>query len=196
MIRVRIIADTVERAQSLAGALSENDRIEILETRSLAGESDLDHGALVDATIAIGLSPDEVHRIRGPVVVLAEPTGVQRFGRAVRAWLPLTAAIDEIEAAVFAAAHDFFVLTAEQARRHLRKEASENENAFAEALTARELQVLRMLADGFGNKEIGAELGISEHTAKFHVSQILSKLGVQSRAEAVAIGMRRGLVPI
>lgn len=196
MIRVRIVADTLERAQSLAGALGENDHLEIVETRSLAADTDWDHGALVDTTIALGLTPDEVHRVRGPVVVLAEVAGRERFGRAVRAWLPLTAAIDEIEAAALAAAHDFLVLTSEQARRYLRKDASENETEFAEALTARELQVLRMLADGFGNREIAAKLGISGHTAKFHVSQILAKLGVTSRAEAVATGMRRGLVPI
>jgi DNA-binding CsgD family transcriptional regulator len=58
------------------------------------------------------------------------------------------------------------------------------------------LEVLRMLADGLGNKEIADRLGISDHTAKFHVAQILAKFGAGSRAEAVAIGMRRGLVPV
>lgn len=67
-------------------------------------------------------------------------------------------------------------------------------SAAAEDLTARELEVLRMMADGLGNKQIGARLGISDHTAKFHVSAILGKLGVSSRTEAVAAGLRRGLV--
>jgi DNA-binding CsgD family transcriptional regulator len=53
-----------------------------------------------------------------------------------------------------------------------------------------------MLAAGLGNKAIGARLGISEHTAKFHVAQILGKLDAGSRAEAVSIAMRRGLVPL
>jgi DNA-binding NarL/FixJ family response regulator len=53
-----------------------------------------------------------------------------------------------------------------------------------------------MLAAGLGNKEIGSRLHISDHTAKFHVSQILGKLGAGSRAEAVSIGMRRGIVPL
>lgn len=65
-----------------------------------------------------------------------------------------------------------------------------------EALTPRELQVLRMMADGLANEEIAAQLGISDHTAKFHVAQVLAKLGASSRAEAVAAGMRSGLVPI
>jgi len=61
-------------------------------------------------------------------------------------------------------------------------------------LTARELEVLQLLATGLSNKLIAARLGISEHTAKFHVNAILAKLGVQSRTEAVVRGARLGLV--
>ena len=63
-----------------------------------------------------------------------------------------------------------------------------------EPLTKREKEVLQMLAAGLGNKEIAAKLNISDHTAKFHVGSILGKLGVSTRAEAVATGIRRGLV--
>jgi len=63
-------------------------------------------------------------------------------------------------------------------------------------LTAREIEVLAMLAEGLGNKIIAARLGISSHTAKYHVASILAKLGAGSRTEAVTIGMRRGLVTI
>jgi len=66
----------------------------------------------------------------------------------------------------------------------------------AEHLTARETVVLRLMALGLGNKEIASRLDISEHTAKFHVSSILAKLGAASRTEAVSIGMTRGLVAI
>jgi len=65
-----------------------------------------------------------------------------------------------------------------------------------EHLTARETVVLRLMAIGLGNKEIASRLDISEHTAKFHVSSILAKLGVTSRTEAVTIGILRGLVAI
>ena len=65
-----------------------------------------------------------------------------------------------------------------------------------EELTARERQVLRLLGDGLGNKQIAARLDISEHTAKFHISSILGKLNVTSRTEAVSQGIRRGLIPI
>ena len=63
-----------------------------------------------------------------------------------------------------------------------------------EPLTRREHEVLQMLASGLGNKEIATRLTISEHTVKFHVASILGKLGAASRTEAVALGIRHGLV--
>lgn len=61
-------------------------------------------------------------------------------------------------------------------------------------LTPREIEVLRLLADGLTNKAIGARLKISANTVKYHVNTILSKLGAQSRTEAVVRGSRLGLV--
>jgi DNA-binding NarL/FixJ family response regulator len=63
-------------------------------------------------------------------------------------------------------------------------------------LTARETQVLNLVASGMPNKTIAAQLDISEHTVKFHVGSILGKLGAESRTEAVTIATRRGLVAI
>ena len=63
-----------------------------------------------------------------------------------------------------------------------------------QTLTPRETEVLAMLAEGLGNKTIARELGISEHTVKFHVSSIFSKLNASSRTEAVALGARQGLI--
>lgn len=63
-----------------------------------------------------------------------------------------------------------------------------------EALTRRELEVLRLLAEGSSNKAIAYGLDISEHTVKFHVNSIFAKLHAQSRTEAVAIATRLGLI--
>ena len=63
-----------------------------------------------------------------------------------------------------------------------------------EELSARELEVLQLLAEGLPNKAIGYQLGISEHTVKFHVNAILGKLGVQSRTEAAVQATRLGLI--
>jgi DNA-binding CsgD family transcriptional regulator len=64
------------------------------------------------------------------------------------------------------------------------------------ALTPRELEVLRLVARGLGNKDIAAELNLSTHTVKYHLASVLAKLGVRSRTEAVSLGIRTGLVPL
>ncbi len=64
----------------------------------------------------------------------------------------------------------------------------------AEALTERELEVLNLLAEGLSNKAIAYQLGISDHTVKFHVTALLNKLDAQSRTEAVVKATRLGLI--
>ncbi|MBI4890971.1 MAG: response regulator transcription factor [Acidobacteria bacterium] len=64
----------------------------------------------------------------------------------------------------------------------------------ADALTSRELEVLQLLARGLANKEIAAELGIAEKTARIHVSHILDKLAVEDRTQAVLTAIQRGYV--
>jgi len=73
---------------------------------------------------------------------------------------------------------------------------SSSDQPSLEELTPREIEVLRLLADGLGNKDIAAKLGISEHTIKFHIHSILGKLGAASRTEAVARGLRSGLIEL
>jgi DNA-binding NarL/FixJ family response regulator len=65
-----------------------------------------------------------------------------------------------------------------------------------EQLTLREREVLEMIVEGLTNKEIAAELSISAHTVKFHISSIMGKLNASTRTEAAAIGLRHGLVTI
>ena len=65
-----------------------------------------------------------------------------------------------------------------------------------EPLTERELEVLKLLAQGMPNKEIAAQLVISERTAKFHVSSIMGKLGATNRTEAVSLAAQKGLITL
>lgn len=65
-----------------------------------------------------------------------------------------------------------------------------------EALTAREREVLNLLSQGLSNKLIARELGISEHTVKYHVSSIFAKLGASSRTDAISRGARQGLITL
>ena len=63
-----------------------------------------------------------------------------------------------------------------------------------EPLTPREIEVFELLGKGLSNRDIGAVLEISAHTAKYHVGQILAKVGAATRAEAVSEGLRHGLI--
>jgi DNA-binding NarL/FixJ family response regulator len=67
-------------------------------------------------------------------------------------------------------------------------------DALVDPLTARELEVLQLLAEGLSNRAIAERLKISENTTKFHVTSILGKLGVQNRTEAVTRAARAGLI--
>ena len=72
----------------------------------------------------------------------------------------------------------------------------DSEDELLTELTARELQVLRLLAEGLSNRDIAERLGISEHTIKFHIASILGKLQASSRTEAVTRGVRSGLIEL
>ena len=109
------------------------------------------------------------------------------------------AAVEEVILALTAVAGGVIVLD----RRLGPSLATPSEPAFAasaersiggEALTPRELEVLQLVAEGLPNKTIAARLHVSEHTAKFHVSSIMLKLGAASRTEAVTLAARRGLL--
>jgi DNA-binding NarL/FixJ family response regulator len=70
----------------------------------------------------------------------------------------------------------------------------ENGDPIVDPLTAREREVLQLVAEGLANKQVALSLGISEHTVKFHLSSLYTKLGVTSRTEAIRAGARRGWV--
>lgn len=65
-----------------------------------------------------------------------------------------------------------------------------------EPLTARETQVIELVADGLSNKAIAARLGVSDETVKFHLASVFGKLGASNRTDAVRQALRRGLVPL
>jgi two-component system, NarL family, response regulator YdfI len=135
-----------------------------------------------------------------PTVILAEPgspaVSAQALRAGIRAMLPSEASTDQLTAALQAAAAGLVILhpTEIPAAFPASTLASQPLAELPEPLTRREREVLQMLAAGLANKEIAARLNISDHTAKFHVAAILGKLGAATRTEAVALGIRRGLV--
>jgi DNA-binding NarL/FixJ family response regulator len=101
---------------------------------------------------------------------------------------------DDVAAAIRAAHHDEVHLDPAAARILAKGMRSRNEGQPVEALTDRELEVLSLVGHGRSNKEIATELGITERTARTHVSNILGKLDLQSRTQAALYAVERKLV--
>jgi DNA-binding NarL/FixJ family response regulator len=142
------------------------------------------------------------NQMRPPIVLIVDPLGRAELRHAlhsgVRSILPRNASATEILASIEGAAAGMSVLTSEDMDLLLpaSPESTDAHLIHGEPLSTRETEVLAMLAEGMANKEIAAQLKISEHTVKFHVSSILGKLGASSRGEAVARGVRDGLIMI
>jgi DNA-binding NarL/FixJ family response regulator len=116
-----------------------------------------------------------------------------------RAWgvLPLDCTVDELMAALRAISEGLVVgvpALIEPLLDHRPSTRGDEAVPLIEPLTDREIEVLQLLAQGLANKQIAATLGISEHTVKFHVSGIYTRLGAASRTEAVRLGVRLGLI--
>ena len=103
---------------------------------------------------------------------------------------------DHIAVAIRALTEDLVVLDEGLAPALLGRRAVSADGFHPEQPTSRELEVVQLLAQGLSNKAIGARLGISEHTAKFHVNAILGKLDAQTRTDAVVRAARLGWVLI
>jgi len=138
----------------------------------------------------------------GVVMLTDDPRpalGVERLRRGGRAVLPRHASSEEIVAAIEAVAAGLVVLHPE-AMTSLRSASLARPGAVAavadQRLTAREIEILGLIAEGLGNKAIAARLRISDHTVKFHIASIFAKLSAGSRTEAVTIGVRQGLIMI
>ena len=141
-------------------------------------------------------------RLPPAVVMLTDdtrpPLGVELLRRGGRAILPRHASSEEIVAAIEAVAAGLVVLHPE-AITSLRSATLARPGGAAvadQALTAREIEILSLIAEGLGNKAIAVRLRISNHTVKFHIASIFAKLNAGSRTEAVTIGVRQGLIMI
>ncbi len=212
MIRVLVKASSTTTRAALERLLRANPRFEVIDRSSTAGLRDGSIEAFgPDVVVAqVAGQDDELAQelldwaaAGGPVVVLVDDPAAAWTGDALRAGvkavLPSGLAGEEISAAVEAAVRGLVVLHPEDVENLLSAGARTADGvpaALVESLTPREIQVLRLLAEGLGNKGIASRLEISEHTVKFHVASILGKLGAASRTEAVTLGIRNGLIMI
>jgi NarL family two-component system response regulator YdfI len=180
----------VGAASSFEGAEDDWEELDVLLIRDSGESTD----ELFDSLEENGLARET------PVLLLLEQATPNKANRAIhlgiRGILPTEIAAAQLISAVTAVAQGLLVLQpGELALASASTKTSNGEAAeLFEPLTPREKEVLQMLASGLGNKQIAAHLKISEHTAKFHVASILSKLGASSRTEAVSMGLRRGLI--
>jgi DNA-binding NarL/FixJ family response regulator len=156
-----------------------------------------------DAGLDVALGPDDS---RDPDVVLADHVsgqpgpsiiiddgahGVDAWDADVRAVLPPSIDAELLRAAIRVVAAGLMISETDELRGFSEQPGVDDGEI---VLTPREGEVLGLLAHGASNKAIARALGISVHTAKFHVASVLAKLGARNRSDAVAIGIRRGLV--
>ncbi|HMR98133.1 MAG TPA: response regulator transcription factor [Anaerolineales bacterium] len=155
----------------------ENEADVIITSASFASLSGLQPASPSSAAILL-LSDDQPH--------------VEEMKRSSRVWgiLPTDSSAEELTAAIHALSQGLIVGAPQLLFE------SEDEPVERGPLTERELEVLGLLSRGLANKQIAVELGISEHTVKFHVSSIYTKLNVTNRTEAVRAGLRGGWIAL
>lgn len=206
-MRVALIADDPLARAGLFALLDRVPTISVVFEGAARDElSALFAQSPTDAVVwDLGLDPlassaalEALSRSPSPVVALvSSPSAAsEALSSGARALLPRNAAIDAITAALTAVTAGLIAL--DQAFADLQQRPSATRDSLTDAgsdeLTAREREVLQLLSEALSNKQIAQRLDISEHTVKFHVNAILTKLGAQSRTDAVVRAARIGLV--
>ena len=193
MIRVLLRVASPALRAGLASLLSSDKTIKIvndsldenIEADVIVTSAPLRHASLLrDETDSSSLA--------GILLLSDDQPNVREMRRSSRVWgvLPTDASAEELTAAVHALSQGLVVGTPALLFE------SESEPLAHGPLTDRESEVLGLLAKGLANKQIAVALGISEHTVKFHVSSIYTKLNVTNRTEAVREGLRGGWIAL
>lgn len=203
MIRVLVSAESAVARAGLETVLRSSPNIEVVGSARALEDAAAEVERLSPDVIVAEVSDTMPEPSSAPAAIVLlsrdpEPEWIREALRAgIRAVIPAQASADEIVAAVEAAAAGLVVLDARGLESLIGAPIVASRGfpgAEIQPLTSREIEVLRMIAEGLGNKTIAWKLGISEHTVKFHVGSIMSKIGASSRTEAVSIGIRRGLI--
>jgi NarL family two-component system response regulator YdfI len=211
MIRVLIVAASSISQSGLENLLRSGTSLRIVRVLSEFGQLSESVEELQPDVVVAEITgqdrtlPEEVLKLteEAPVaiVLLVDDANTERdldaLRNGVRAVLPRNMSPGGIIAAVEAVGVGLAVLLPEGLDSLLRESGASQRAVsppLVEALTPREIEVLGMMVEGWGNKEISTRLGISEHTVKFHVASIMGKLNASSRTEAVTSGIRHGLI--
>jgi NarL family two-component system response regulator YdfI len=147
--------------------------------------------------LPVRVSPDAAARLPAVLVLGDEPTAIwagRAFRSGARGALARTASTEQIVSAVLAVAAGLVVREPNAGESVAQPFREPVVDRALQPLTAREIEILGLLAEGLGNKVIAGRLGISEHTVKSHLTSIFAKLDVSTRAEAVASAARLGVI--
>jgi DNA-binding NarL/FixJ family response regulator len=194
LIRVILIAPSPAMRAGLRSILASDPDIRIVGEDRLWSNplSDGNSEADVVITTSASLGFEEMEAPIAPAVLFLrdEPMNPQAATKWSTVWgiLPLETSPGELCAAVRALAEGLIVGAPQLLM------SSEDAAPEQGPLTDREAEVLGWLAKGLANKQIAAELGISEHTVKFHISSIYAKLNATNRTQAVREGLRNGWI--
>lgn len=204
-IRVLVVAENPLARAGLAAILESQPGLAVVGQTAPDAELTSAFAAYLPDALAWDLGWDaaglemlvDVRDIAPPVLLLvasadAVPDALSQGARAV---LPQDAAAEALAAALMAVARGLVVMTPEMLPASLLSAGGEPPIP-VDGLTARELEVLVLVAEGLANKAIASRLGISDHTVKFHINAVMSKLGAQSRTEAVVRATRLGLITL
>ncbi|MEH2085026.1 MAG: response regulator transcription factor [Nostoc sp.] len=208
MIRVMVVATSPVVRAGLSAVVTTNPRLTVVGSASDLDVLASEVGQLQPDVVLIDLSgnfpqavweklltiQEQQYRL-GIIVIVEELDSIDletALRSGIRGILPSTSTESEIIAAVEAIAFGLLALHPDAVELlSIREKVVANP---VQTLTPREIEVLGMLGSGLGNKAIAKRLHISEHTVKFHLSSIFQKLSVSSRTEAVAVGVRLGLI--
>ena len=202
MIRVTIVSPNPALRIGLREMLSRQSDIKVVgETVDLASVNQNETEVAVLASVssvrlleskpafAILFLTDDIQSVRSMLNSSSQAWGV----------LSSDTTEDELVAAVRAVGEGLWVgapaLVGDLLRTSGRRESSSDDSPI-EPLTAREMEVIQLMAQGLANKQIALRLDISEHTVKFHLSSLYAKLGISSRTEAVKRGIELGLISL
>jgi DNA-binding NarL/FixJ family response regulator len=206
VIRLALVAPALALRLGLRALLSADDSLEVVAEAATLAELFPLRDELDVLVLAADTPPASLPEIAPlPVLLLysGDPPNLADLPLIDRPWglLPLESSLEELSAALSALHEGLFVSPPALLQRLLSRQIPETlplsgqmEASPGGELTERESEVLGLLAQGLANKQIAARLGISEHTVKFHVSAIYSKLGASSRTEAVRLGVRQGRI--
>lgn len=202
MTRVLLIAPIPALRLGLRALLADTD-IQVIGEADRPDSPDLtdaEADVVIYASASASLPDLESDSVKRAAFLLLtdDPSTVPAMTRLRRAWgvLSLESSREELLAAVHALSEGLIAGAAPLMNRLINPRPLTPADSESPPLSEREIEVLELLAQGLANKQIAAALGLSEHTAKFHVSSIYTKLNVTNRAEAVRQGVRRGLIAL